>query len=165
MVRQYLIYDFNKKYPTEFRNLLNTINISIDILQIIPRKIKNDEIICNMKKEIKTNDDPYSEKANFYRARSKYKIFTKLSNKYKPKSVLDFGGNRGDTVAFFGKKFELSKENMISVDVLDWSGRKWKPRDDITFIESKNVDEIPNKSIDLILNISYFASHKQYKII
>jgi SAM-dependent methyltransferase len=96
----------------------------------------------------------YSEKRDIGRGFGKWKNIKShiKSNKSAPiTSILDFGGNVGTTAMVIGRKIlKLSKENTLVVDIDDWSGNKWTPRDDITFHLTSNMKDIPDDSIDLI---------------
>ena len=66
------------------------------------------------------------------------------------RSILDYGGNVGDVARAYGDILNLTKEKIFVVDVDEWSGEKWTPRDDITFIHYDNMDKLPTNSIDMI---------------
>lgn len=123
----------------------------IDIIEKYLNSTNSDYKIFNDLLKLKfTPENMYSEKSDINRA------FKKWNNiKYNiPKnitSILDYGGNIGMTASVLGRKIlKLPKNKTFVVDVEEWSGNKWVPRDDITFYSVADMKKIPNESIDLI---------------
>ena len=126
--------------------IINTLESSIK------EGLNDQEIINKFKELVKKNKGPvntYNEKYNIKRAESKWAII-KPHIKISINSILDFGGNVGDTAITIGKLLGLSKEKINVVDINEWAGLKWEPRDDITFTHYNNLSNIKDKSIDLI---------------
>lgn len=97
-----------------------------------------------------TPENMYSEKSDTNRAFNKWRAIKNNIPK-NIKSILDYGGNIGMTASVLGRKIlKLPKEKTLVVDVIEWSGNKWKPRDDITFFPYSKLNKIPSNSIDLI---------------
>ncbi len=118
------------------------------IFKILTENNNDETILNNLRKLIKPYD-VYNEKHNIKKANQRWyniKNFIKI----KVNSILDYGGNIGDTVYAFGKILNLSKENINVVDINEWAGFKWEPRKDITFTHFDNIKNIKDKSIDLI---------------
>lgn len=113
-----------------------------------------EEIINNLRikqKEFGLYKNLYSRKKNKKRA---LKILIKIK-KYIPNNInkfIDFGGGSCDISYYIGKHFKLSKNNIICIDVEEWSGHKWSRSDAITFYT--NFNKIKDNSCDVIL-----ASH------
>ena len=102
-----------------------------------------------MRNKIKIHINAYNEDYNVKRAQRKWD-FLKNNISTKIKKILDFGGNVGDTARTYGDILGLDKKSVYVVDIDEWSGEKWKPRADITFVHYNNMDKIPSNSIDLI---------------
>lgn len=120
---------------------------------------KSDKIIFReLAKIVTKTDNLYSSDNNVKRALSKWQfIRPNIPKKLKIGSILDFGGNVGDAAYALGGKLGLTKygkKNIYSVDVNDWSGEKWEPRSDITFIHTNNIHEekyMSDGEIDMIM--------------
>lgn len=108
-------------------------------------RIMNDLLKLNY-----TPENLYSENVDITRGFSKWKNI----KYYIPKnitSILDMGGNIGTTAMVIGRRIlKLSKDNTLVVDIDEWAGEKWIPRNDITFIHYDCMKNIPDNSIDLI---------------
>lgn len=139
----------------EILKILSYIKINksdyINIIEKYLNSTNSDHKIFNDLLKLKfTPKNMYSEKSDINRA------FKKWNNiKYNiPKnitSILDYGGNIGMTASVLGRKIlKLPKNKTFVVDIEEWSGNKWVPRDDITFYSVVDMKKIPDESIDLI---------------
>lgn len=92
----------------------------------------------------------YTEESDIRRGFGKWKhIKSHLTKRIG--SILDMGGNVGTTAMVLGRKiFKLPRNKTFVVDIDEWAGEKWTPRDDITFIHYNNMKDISDNSIDLI---------------
>jgi len=140
-----------------------------DIIEII-EKYKKDKSNTDskiMNSLLKLNFIPenlYNENVDISRGFGKWKrIKTHLT---KPiGSILDMGGNIGTTAMVIGRKIlKLTKEKTFVVDIDEWAGEKWTPRNDITFVHYDFMEKIPDKSIDLItiFHTLHHISTKEY---
>ena len=147
----------NGKYKDDLINLLNKIlkNINIseqEFLNIIHDKNNNtdEKIIKCFTKLNKNQQIGYSEESDKYRAYGKWKNI-KFDIPKPTKSILDFGGNVGNTAMILGRQIlKLSKENTLCVDIDTWAEENWKPRDDITWYHTNDLNKIESNSISLI---------------
>ena len=125
-----------------------------DYIDIIEKHINSTDSDSKIFKDLLklkfTPENMYSEKSDTNRAfkkwhNIKYNIPKNIS------SILDYGGNIGMTASVLGRKIlKLPKNKTLVVDVEEWSGNKWIPRDDITFYSVENMKKIPSGSVDLI---------------
>ncbi len=127
-------------------------NIINNILEFCLKQGSSDESIINkFRSLVKYPINTYNEKYNMKRAEFKWSFIKKhINNINNINSILDFGGNVGDTAYYIGKQLGLSKEQINVVDINEWVGLKWQPRKDITFTHYNNISNIKDKSIDLI---------------
>jgi ubiquinone/menaquinone biosynthesis C-methylase UbiE len=149
--------------------LLKYVNIKEPIYINIVEKYLNEttgsdtKIMSDLLKLKYTPADMYNEKSDIGRGFGKWK---RIKTHIKPtNAILDFGGNVGTTAMVIGRKIlKLPKENTFVVDIDDWSGNKWTPRNDITFIHYDHMEEIPDSSIDLItcFHTLHHISNKDY---
>lgn len=108
------------------------------------------KIFNDLVKLIKHPENLYSVESDTQRACHKWRIIKSHLTK-RIHSYLDMGGNVGNTAMVFGRKiFKLPKEKTFVVDIDEWAGEKWVPRDDITFIHYDKMATIPDRSIDMI---------------
>ncbi len=119
------------------------------IIKILKDSKTDKEIINHFRELVVKPIDTYNEKYNVSRAHSKWSII-KPHIKISINSILDFGGNVGDTAYTIGNILGLSKNNINVVDINEWAGIKWEPRSDITFTNYNELSKIKDKSIDLI---------------
>jgi hypothetical protein len=158
----------SSKWLPKLKHILNILSYvkikESDYISIIKKHNKPGKIISTDYKifndllKIKyTPENMYTEKSDIKRAFNKwYNIKHQVLNHFikknsKISSVLDYGGNIGTTVSILGRKIlKLPKNKTMVVDVDEWSGNKWIPRNDITFFSVSNMKNIPSKSIDLI---------------
>lgn len=134
--------------------ILNTVNINNnDILNILNKsnsKTTNAKIFGDILKLNYESKKMYDEKSDFKRAQGKWNIMKGHLTK-RIGSMLDFGGNVGNTAFILGRKiFRLPKDKVFVVDINEWEGEKWEPRNDITFVHFDKMGEIPSNSMDLI---------------
>ena len=121
-----------------------------DYISIIERSGTDAKIIKDLLKLKYEPENMYSEKSDTNRAIKKWSAIKNNIPK-NIKSIMDFGGNIGMTASILGRKIlKLPKEKTLVVDVIEWSGNKWKPRDDITFYSYDKLKSVPSNSIDLI---------------
>lgn len=162
---------YNSKWKHQLLKILcrdlrnGNINISIitatlEYFNDMHRKSTNkkgyDMKIINKFREIVTRpENQYNDTYDVNRAQRKVQKIKKYIGKNN--SILDYGGNVGHFASAMGKYYNISPKRRFVIDILDWSGQKWKPRDDITFIEYKgqNPEEF-NKQIGTVDIISAF---------
>lgn len=136
-----------------FIKILSGANINHNIIINTLKEGKTDKEIINTFRElVKSTVGPvntYDEKYNIKRAESKWAII-KPHIKISINSILDFGGNVGDTAYTIGKTLGLSKDKINVVDINEWAGLKWEPRSDINFTHYNELSTIKDNSIDLI---------------
>jgi 2-polyprenyl-3-methyl-5-hydroxy-6-metoxy-1,4-benzoquinol methylase len=147
----------SKKYNTTLVKMIEKLlrNTTITMAQF--DDLVNDEK-CNTDEKLikqlqKINDKPYkgySEEADKYRAYGKWKNI-KFNIPKQTRSIMDFGGNVGNGAYTLGREIlKLPKEKVLCVDIDEWAGESWKPRGDITWIHTNNLEKIPSNSIDVI---------------
>jgi ubiquinone/menaquinone biosynthesis C-methylase UbiE len=154
---RFIINNFmnNSKLLKLFIKILKNGNINQEsIINIFKQSLKqrwDDETIINkFRSMIKNPINTYNENYNMKRAEFKWSFIKKHINIININSIMDFGGNVGDTAYYIGKQLGLSKENINVVDINEWAGLKWEPRKDITFTHYNQLSKIKDKSIDLI---------------
>jgi ubiquinone/menaquinone biosynthesis C-methylase UbiE len=136
-----------------FIKVLRNANINQQtIINILKNNDSDKNIINKLKELVKYPINSYNEKYNLKRAEFKWSfVRPKINHVINGiNSILDFGGNVGDTAYYFGKQLGLSKDKINVVDINEWAGIKWEPRKDITFIHYNKLSKIKDKSIDLI---------------
>jgi ubiquinone/menaquinone biosynthesis C-methylase UbiE len=102
----------------------------------------------------------YNEKSNVSRAQRKWAdVSQHMPSDLRIDAILDFGGNVGDSAHELGQILGLPKESVYVMDVDEWAGEKWVPRDDITFVHFDNMTKLPSNKIDVI-----FISHVMHHI-
>ena len=140
--------------------------IEINTIIKILKQNNNDETILNELRNLIEPYDVYNEQYNIKKANNRWYIIKKYIN-IKVNSILDYGGNIGDTAYAIGKNLNLSKENINVVDINEWTGFKWTPRSDITFTHFNDMKNIKDKSIDLItiFHTLHHIKKKKYKYI
>ena len=159
----------NHKYSNNtkilFIRILNSV-INKDIIINILKENNNDENILNNLRKLIKPYDVYNEKYNIKKAYNRWNNIKKHIN-IKVNSILDYGGNIGDTAYAIGKILNISKENINVVDINEWAGFKWEPRNDITFTHFDNMKNIKDKSVDLItiFHTLHHIKQKRYKYI
>lgn len=122
------------------------------------------KITDELRQLVKIPEQLYSDSHDFRRARNRWDNI-KNHTTTKVTSMLDFGGNVGNTVFHIGRQIlKLSKQNTYSADIPEWSGEKWVPREDITFVDANNLDQIPDNSIDMIsaFHVLHHINAKEY---
>ena len=108
------------------------------------------EIFKDLRELVKIPVNTYDTKYNINKAYNKWKLINTNIN-ININSVLDYGGNVGDTAYAIGREIlKLPKDKVFVVDVNEWAGIKWTPRNDISFVNFNNMDTIKSNSIDLI---------------
>jgi ubiquinone/menaquinone biosynthesis C-methylase UbiE len=142
----------NIKLIKLFIKILKNANINQHIIINILKEGGDDKTIINKLKDlVKKPILTYNENYNIKRAEFKWSfIKNHLNNINNINSILDFGGNVGDTAYVIGKQLGLSKDKINVVDINEWAGIKWEPRKDITFTHYNKLSNIKDKSIDLI---------------
>jgi ubiquinone/menaquinone biosynthesis C-methylase UbiE len=149
------LYSNVKCRPELIDNITRRLSYGLDvqsIINIVETHCDQDDLtITNkLRESVTTKSNLYETKQNLRRGESRWKMI-----KYEvPKNVqgmLDYGGNVGDIAYVIGRnKLQLSREKTIVVDINEWSGQKWTPRDDINFIHFNSMNTIPDNSVDLI---------------
>lgn len=150
-----------------FSRVLSSVKISEEqIIELLEHHIElakgnsDKKIILGLKKLVKKPHHPYNQKANISRAFRKWKLI-KPQLRTRITGVLDFGGNVGDAAYVFGRMIaKVAKEQTFVVDIDEWSGEKWEPRKDITFVHFDNMSQLikQRKKVDLI-TISHVLHH------
>ena len=115
----------------------------------LKQKLSDETIINKFRSMVKYPINTYNENYNMKRAAFKWSFIKKNIN-ININSIMDFGGNVGDTAYYIGKQLGLSKDKINVVDINEWAGLKWEPRNDITFTHYNKLSNIKDKSIDLI---------------
>ena len=141
-------------------------NVNKKVITDIIIENKTDDKITNELSKINKNaENLYTEEHDFRRASYKWNVIKK--NMLTPiRSIVDFGGNVGNTAYFIGRKIlQLPKNKTMVVDIDEWSGEKWSPRSDITFINSNEMDKIPDNSVDIItaFHVLHHINSDEYK--
>jgi SAM-dependent methyltransferase len=149
------LYNNIKCRPELMSNMTKRLSYGLDdqsIINIIESHYDKDDLIITSKlrEMVATKSNLYETKQNLRRGESRWKMI-----KYEvPKNVrcmLDYGGNVGDIAYVIGRnKLQLSRKKTIVVDINEWSGQKWTPRDDINFIHFDYMNTIPDNSVDFI---------------
>ena len=112
-----IINSNNTKLIKMFIKVLRNANINIDsIINILKTNDLDKNIINKFRELVKNPINSYNEKYNFKRAEFKWSFIKKHINK-PINSILDFGGNVGDTAYYFGKQLGLSKDKINVVDI------------------------------------------------
>jgi ubiquinone/menaquinone biosynthesis C-methylase UbiE len=132
-----------------------------DIITILQNKNlhKDIDIINELRKLVKNPVPIYNSSYNINKAHTKWNMYIKnnlnypnYDNRapYKVKRILDYGGNVGDYAKIYGDYLGLKKKDIYVVDIDEWAGEKWAPRNDITWVHFNDIHKIPDNSIDLI---------------
>lgn len=156
----------NKLLHILFRDLysvnidISVIKATLDYYNDMRRKQSNKsgydmKIINKFRELVAKPANQYNDENDTNRANRKVqKIKKYIGNN---RSILDYGGNVGHFASAFGKYYKIPVNKRIVVDIINWSGRKWKPRNDITFIEYKKQSPKKfNKLIGTVDIISVF---------
>jgi ubiquinone/menaquinone biosynthesis C-methylase UbiE len=162
--------NMNSKITKLITKMLTNNNINQSaIVEIINNNKTDEKISKELAKLNKNAENLYTEENDFKRASYKWDIIKRNSNPANIKSILDFGGNVGNTAYFLGKtKLNLAKPEIIVSDVNEWVLDKWKPRSDITFVNSANLDKVPSNSVSMITSfhvLHHIKPKKRDKII
>lgn len=105
----------------------------------------------------------YNEKSNIARAQRKWEdVSQHVPADLKIGAILDFGGNVGDSAHELGQILGLAKESVYVVDIDEWAGEKWVPRNDITFVHYNDMAKLPSNKVDIIF-ISHVMHHIEKK--
>lgn len=105
----------------------------------------------------------YISKENYGRAYRKWKVIKPIINNMHINGLLDYGGGIGDTAFILGRKIlKLEKDKTFVIDIDEFGGFKYIPRNDITFIHFNDIDKL-NTPVDLI-TISHVLHHIDYKL-
>ena len=112
----------------------------------------DDEIIKEINRCYTEKNNTYNRERNESKAQSRYDRIIKDNVKIKPKTILDYGGQQGDTAAVFAKNMNIkNKADIFVIDIDEWAGREFIPRDDVTFYNpDQMINRIKPNSIDLI---------------
>ena len=146
----------SKKYNNIIMSMINkllkhtTITMNQFTELVNDEKSNDSKLVKHLQKLNKKEYIGYSEESDKYRAFGKWKNI-KYNIPKNTKSILDFGGNVGNVAYVLGHEIlKLPKERIICVDIDEWAGKNWKPRDDITWIHTDNLEKIPTNSVDVI---------------
>jgi ubiquinone/menaquinone biosynthesis C-methylase UbiE len=149
------LYSNIKCRPELMKNITQRLSYGLDtqsITNIIETLSDQNDltITSKLRESVATKSNLYETKQNLHRGESRWKMI-KHEVPNNVQGLLDYGGNVGDIAYVIGRnKLHLSKEKTIVVDINEWSGQKWTPRDDINFIHFDSMHTIPDNSVDLI---------------
>lgn len=136
-----------------FKTVVRVINSNLN------KENSDAEIIKTFRKMVRHSIQLYNPAKNMERARRKWQIIRQnIIPGLTIKSILDFGGNVGDSAFVYGCELKLDKKNIFVCDIDEWAGEKWTPRDDITFVHYDDMKKIPSNRIDLI-TITHVLHH------
>lgn len=152
------------------KKILRYVNISLDqsievIKKHLDSKNSDSKIINELASMVKKPEQLYSVEYDYKRAYNKWNNIRHHTTK-KINSILDFGGNVGNTSFIIGRRIlKLPKHKTFTADIPEWSGEKWVPRNDITFIDAKKLELIPDNSIDMIttFHVMHHIDSNDYK--
>lgn len=131
--------------------ILNGVGIKREDIQKLMETKKNDASIFD--ELVKMNNSPIELYTEEYDTKRTFRKWQFMRNNLTThiKSLLDMGGNVGNTASVLGHRIlKIPKSKIYVVDIENWEGKKWIPRDDITFVDYYKMDTIPDNSIDLI---------------
>ncbi len=160
--------NINNRLLKLFIKILKNANINHNtIMNILNEGGSSETIINKFRDLVKKPINTYNEDYNMKRAEFKWDFIKKHININDINAILDFGGNVGDTAYYIGKQLGLSKNNINVVDINEWVGLKWEPRNDIIFTHYNNLSSIKDKSIDLItiFHSLHHIKENEYKYI
>lgn len=138
-----------------------------DIKKTIEKNLKSKnsdkKIMEGLRELVETPEKPYEEDENVGRAFRKWKNIKPQLQGIRVYGMLDYGGGVGDAAFAIGRKIlKLPKKKTFVIDVDEFAGFKYTPRDDITFIHFDHMDEMKSK-VELI-TISHVMHHIDYKL-
>ena len=116
---------------------ISVITATINHFNTGKKKGSDMKIINKLRELVKKPENQYNEEYDTKRALRKVHNIKKNINRIND-GVLDYGGNVGHFGSAIGKYYNIPINKRFVIDVRDWSGQKWEPRKDITFIEYKN---------------------------
>ena len=122
---------------------------------------KDKVIIEELANLVLVTTTPYSEQNNINRAYGKWKNIKPNIN-FKINGMLDYGGGVGDTAFAIGHNIlHLPKNKILVVDVDEFGGVEYIPRNDITFFHFNDISDITTK-VDLI-TVNHVLHHIKAK--
>jgi hypothetical protein len=132
-----------------------------DIIAIIEKNLDKKEsdfrIMYKLAKLVKVTANKYNTESNIKRASYKWSFIEQYLTT-KPEGILDYGGAQGDEAYAFGRQIlGLPKNKVFVIDLNNFGGYTYSPRDDITFIHYDNIDSMQTK-VGLI-TISHVLHH------
>lgn len=137
---------------------LNDMNIKDAIDTNLKFKNSDKKIIETLRDMVTKPHQAYTTDENMGRAFRKWKYIKPKLNGINVRGMLDYGGGVGDAAFAIGRKIlHLPREKTFVIDVDEFAGIEYKPRDDITFIHFNNMDKM-NTTVDLI-TISHVMHH------
>jgi ubiquinone/menaquinone biosynthesis C-methylase UbiE len=159
---------WQKRIVSIIRRVVRYVGISeTSIKEIIERNLKtknsDKKIINDLRKLVVNPEKAYGEDENIGRAFRKWNyIKTQLGGMH-VRGILDYGGGVGDAAFAIGRKIlKLPKDKTFVIDVDEFAGFKYKPRNDITFIHFDDIDKMKS-TVDLI-TISHVMHHIDSKL-
>jgi hypothetical protein len=142
---------------------LNDTNIKDAIEANLKSKNSDKKIIETLRNMVTKPHVAYTTDQNVSRAFRKWKYIKPKLNGIKVHGILDFGGGVGDAAFAIGRKIlHLPKEKTFVIDVDEFGGINYIPRNDITFIHFDNMDNL-NTPVNLI-TISHVMHHIDDKL-
>jgi ubiquinone/menaquinone biosynthesis C-methylase UbiE len=138
-----------------------------DIKETIEKNLKSKnsdkKIIDGLRKLVKTPEKAYKEDENIGRAFRKWKYIKPQLRNIRVRGMLDYGGGVGDAAFALGRKIlKLPKNKTFVIDVDEFAGFEYIPRDDITFIHFDNMRDMTS-TVELI-TISHVMHHIDSKL-
>jgi len=170
IVKLYKSYKWKPELERLLKKILRYVNISLEqsskiIENHLESKNSDNKIINELIDMVKKPEQLYSVEYDYKRAYNKWNNIRPHAPK-KINSILDFGGNVGNTSFIIGRRIlKLPKHKTFTADIPEWSGETWVPRDDITFINAEKLELIPDNSIDMIttFHVLHHIDAKEYK--
>jgi hypothetical protein len=160
--------NWENKIVKIIKRVTNHVGVSeSDIKETIEKNLKSKnsdkKIIEGLRELVKTPERAYEEDENVGRAFRKWKNIKPQLHGIHVQGMLDYGGGVGDAAFAIGRKIlKLSKNKTFVIDVDEFAGFKYKPRDDITFIHFDNMHKMKSK-VELI-TISHVMHHIDSKL-
>jgi ubiquinone/menaquinone biosynthesis C-methylase UbiE len=154
---------WNDKVFKIIKRVVRNVGISdSDIHETIEKNIKSKnsdkKIIEDLRKLVTTPEKAYEEEENIGRAFRKWNHIKPQLHGIRVHGLLDYGGGVGDAAFAIGRKIlKLPKNKTFVIDVDEFGGFKYTPRDDITFIHFDDMNEMKSK-VELI-TISHVMHH------
>jgi hypothetical protein len=166
----------NKNYQYAVVNIISKVirhvgitkhNIMNIIKFYISEKNSDKKIIEALRNLVIKPDKPYSMKENMERASRKWQYIKPQLENISVNAMLDYGGGVGDAAYMIGRNIlKLKKENTFVIDVDEFGGFKYIPRDDITFIHFDNMNQMKAQvEFITVSHVMHHINYQQYPLI